>query len=236
MRTFESRQVRFRTQGEWREWRRDGIGASDIVIIRGKSRFQTRTQLLMNKIARIEQPLSDYLMRQAANREDEARNYLNKHLSMQLSPLNVVSLRNPDYRASLDSYCPKTKCVHEHKAVGRKVFNELENMDLKDELFIYVDDPSTLKQKSIHPFLEQIVWQCGVVGRVNIKLFALTVSLIEQSEPQTHIFKMDVKCGRKIRKHYRRQTASAQAFVKQWRKHVKARSDKEANTRQDQVE
>lgn len=89
---------------EWHKFRLDGLGASDIPIITGSFPYKTPYELWEIKCGfRTEDPLNAAMMHGIQN-EPKAREWLNRHLNLNLKPLCVQDDENPVFRASLDGY------------------------------------------------------------------------------------------------------------------------------------
>lgn len=100
---------------EWLEWRRGGIGASDISVVMGTSRFKTPLTLWNEKCGFASEETPNAAMQHGINNEERAREWLNEHLNLNLQPLCVEDEEVPYFRASLDGYDHKTKTLVEIK-------------------------------------------------------------------------------------------------------------------------
>jgi putative phage-type endonuclease len=100
---------------EWLEWRRGGIGASDIAVIMGTSRFKTPLALWNEKCGfAVEDSITPAMAHGMIN-EGKARRWLNENLDLDLKPLCVEDPHVPYFRASLDGYDSDKKILVEIK-------------------------------------------------------------------------------------------------------------------------
>jgi len=89
---------------EWLQWRKGGIGASDISIIMGSNPYKTRLQLWEIKCGfRAEDELNPAMKHGIAN-EDVARQWVNNQFQLNLQPLCVEDPEKSHMRASFDGY------------------------------------------------------------------------------------------------------------------------------------
>lgn len=100
---------------EWLEWRRGGIGASDIAVIMGTSRFKTLLTLWNEKCGFALEPPPNAAMMHGNKNEEIAREWLNENLNLNLVPLCVEDENTPHFRASLDGYDHEKKVLVEIK-------------------------------------------------------------------------------------------------------------------------
>ena len=117
----------FKDRAEWLEWRKKGIGGSDIPKMLNLSRFGDRLDLLLEKANLTEsKPINEALFVAAEVAEDEARKRLARQeiVAKELKPCNVESKENPIFRASLDGY-NEDGVLFEHKVLGESMFDEV---------------------------------------------------------------------------------------------------------------
>lgn len=117
------------TQGsdnqQWLEWRRNGIGASDIGIIMGSNPYKTPLELWNQKCGyREEEPLNN-AMRYGIENEPNAREWLNSNRNLNLYPLCIEDNKNSYMRASLDGYDIENHLIVEIKCpINQKALTE----------------------------------------------------------------------------------------------------------------
>jgi len=100
---------------EWREWRHNGIGASDASTIMGENRFKSASQLLNEKRG----PAQDYgqnaAMARGTELEPEARRLYIEKTGKAVRPICLQSTRYDWLRASLDGFAINHDAVVEIK-------------------------------------------------------------------------------------------------------------------------
>jgi putative phage-type endonuclease len=105
----------------WHDWRRKGIGASDVPIILGLSPWKTPLELYEEKISTSPKKESGNFATQRGQwLEQEARTQYELLVGQDAPPILVV---HPEYefmRASLDGYVESEKIVLEIKCPGRE--------------------------------------------------------------------------------------------------------------------
>jgi putative phage-type endonuclease len=110
---------------DWLEWRKNGIGASDISVIMRSNKFKTELQLWEEKCGfRSEEPIN-YAMAHGIENEGKAREWINENQQLKLEPLCVEDITNPYFRASLDGYDEEKKTLVEIKCpVNDKILDQ----------------------------------------------------------------------------------------------------------------
>ena len=89
----------------WYQWRREGIGASDAPVIMGKSKYQTREDLFLEKTGQAEpKPVNSFITELGHRFEPRARAYVNLMLDMEYQPQVVEMEAYKWLRASLDGW------------------------------------------------------------------------------------------------------------------------------------
>ncbi len=100
---------------EWEQWRRNGIGASDIGIIMRSNKFKTVLHLWDEKCGfKSEDPINPAMAHGIKN-EGKARDWINKNEQLNLHPLCIEDIENPHFKASLDGYDAEKKILTEIK-------------------------------------------------------------------------------------------------------------------------
>jgi putative phage-type endonuclease len=131
---------------EWLEWRKSGIGASDIAAICGVCPYKTALDIYNDKKG-LSKDRRNSAMQRGIDFEDEARKiFIRDRENKDWFPLNVERPGTPEFKASLDGYNPFTNCILEIKVPNRKVL-----------------DMARYGQLPIH-YLYQVQWQLFVTG------------------------------------------------------------------------
>jgi putative phage-type endonuclease len=108
---------------EWLEFRRNGIGSSDIANIMGvKGAFKSRQEVLFEKLGHTKE-LTDHQKRifnEGHEWEAVVRNQLNQDAGYNFEPVVAVYGFNPRLFASLDGYDAEKKMILEVKSVMTK--------------------------------------------------------------------------------------------------------------------
>lgn len=100
---------------EWLEWRRNGIGASDISVLTGKNPYKTPLALWDEKCGfKGDDPITPPMAHGIKN-EDIARQWLNTTHKLNLVPLCLEDMEHSFYKASLDGYDSRQKVLAEIK-------------------------------------------------------------------------------------------------------------------------
>lgn len=127
----------------WLEWRRSGIGASDIAAICGVCPYRSALDVYNDKMGFKEQKQNANMAR-GSQYEDEARRVFNRNRVTPFVPIICESDKHSYFRASLDGYDQFTRYILEIKIPNRKVL-----------------DMARYDQIPIH-YLYQIQWQLMV--------------------------------------------------------------------------
>lgn len=194
------------TDSAWRQWRRAGVGGSDIVIIRHKSPHRTRTQLLTEKVAKKEIQLSDFIMKKAADQEYVARHVINKFYHCNVEPLCLHASGNERHKVSLDGYDLEKRILMEHKCTSLAILNSIS--------FSTIYSLQDHRENPIAAWLEQMVWQMGILNRDYVKRAFLTVSTLTSTE-KPKVIELQLK-WEEVRRIYKQQQAAASLFLREW--------------------
>jgi len=154
-----SREVNYK-QGspEWINWRKNGIGASDIPAIVGTSPYITANKLWKIKKNIIKDyQISEYAKVMGGIAEDVARETFNKMTGKIFVPICAESIERPEFKCSLDGYCNGE--IFEAKFISEDYFNELKN---------------TKNVRSDH--YAQLQWQMYILGSELAYYFVVTKS------------------------------------------------------------
>jgi putative phage-type endonuclease len=105
---------------EWKEWRKDKIGASDAPIIMGVSKFTTPWQLYMRKLGLIPEQSDNHAMARGREKESKALEEFNKHYGCNCVPAVMQHDRYPWMIASLDGWDQEKGIAVEIKCPGKE--------------------------------------------------------------------------------------------------------------------
>lgn len=110
---------------EWLNWRRNGIGASDISVIMGSNPYSTRRKLWDKKCGFAPEEPMNAAMEHGIKTEDIARQWINDQYQLNLKP---VCIEDPDksyFKASLDGFDFDQKVLVEIKCpISEKVLDQ----------------------------------------------------------------------------------------------------------------
>ena len=87
---------------EWHQWRRQGLGASDVPVIMGDAGFRTPRMLWSIKTGRMQEEASGLAARRGRELEQLARQAYEREVGIQMEPLCLVHEELKWMRASLD--------------------------------------------------------------------------------------------------------------------------------------
>lgn len=166
---------------EWLEWRKGGIGASDIAVIMGTSRYKTPLTLWNEKCGfSLDEP-PNAAMRHGIENESVARDWLNENLGLELLPLCVEDEECSYFRASLDGYDHKTKTLVEIKCpVSPDI---IENARLKQSVPEYWVDQNLWQIMFANPVRSMIaIWDHNNQCCYTIENFAMPERIAKMRE------------------------------------------------------
>lgn len=113
---------------EWLNWRKNGIGASDISVIMGSNPYSTRLKLWNIKCGYQNQDAMNPAMEHGIKTEDIARQWVNEQYQLNLKPVCLEDDEKPYFRASLDGYDFDKKVLVEIKCpISEKVLENARN-------------------------------------------------------------------------------------------------------------
>lgn len=104
---------------EWLEWRRQGIGASDVAAILGVSPWKTARQLWLEKTGREVVETSTHATQRGHWLEVKARAQYELLADCEMPPALVIHPQFPYMRVSLDGWNPELNRVLEIKCPGK---------------------------------------------------------------------------------------------------------------------
>lgn len=113
---------------QWLEWRRQGVGSSDIPAIMGVCPYKTAKDIYDDKMGKVSKKRNSAMQR-GVDYEDEARTVFmrmreNEGGEGKYVPLNIEHDDNPMFKASLDGYNSFNRCIVEIKIPSRKVLDQ----------------------------------------------------------------------------------------------------------------
>lgn len=106
---------------EWFNWRKKGIGASDMPIILGMSPFKTPYQLWLEKTDQVDKSGEQAMIAfRGTNMESVAREHYELETGIKMQPI-TFQMEQPEYmRASLDGWNADRRIVLEVKCPGKE--------------------------------------------------------------------------------------------------------------------
>ena len=110
---------------EWLEFRRGGVGASDIAAIMGHNPYKDAVDVYREKMG-IEQEVNAYMQRGKDNELGARLRFCEEH-GLTFVPLVVVDEEEPRFFASLDGYCEEKNWILEIKTPGKKTLEMAKN-------------------------------------------------------------------------------------------------------------
>ena len=108
---------------EWRQFRLEGVGASDVPAIVGCSPYQKREELLKEKVTGESKPINQFVAQRGHQVEIVAREYAQIHLLDDFVPMCYQSDSTPWLRASMDGVSLVGVGI-ECKFVGAEIFTK----------------------------------------------------------------------------------------------------------------
>ncbi len=124
------------TQGseDWLNWRKSGIGASDIAVLTGSNGYTTPLKLWEIKCGFREGDPINTAMAHGIQHEDIARQWMNEHFQFNLKPICIEDTEKAHFRASLDGYdfdsdtlveikCPVSESILDKARISQSIPN-----------------------------------------------------------------------------------------------------------------
>ena len=112
---------------EWHEFRRSGIGASEIAAVMGVCPYKTASDIYKLKTEEPQEDVRNFWMQRGVDSEPEARRFF-EHLQND-RPYPPLTIQHDDFsyfKASLDGYCEQDDSIVEIKVPGSKVLKMAE--------------------------------------------------------------------------------------------------------------
>jgi putative phage-type endonuclease len=100
---------------EWKQWRFDGVTATDITVLMGSNPYKTILQLWEEKINLYENVEVNLAMTYGSEQEPFARAWIEQNQGIELKPLCVVNDSSEIARCSLDGYDAMHNIIYEIK-------------------------------------------------------------------------------------------------------------------------
>jgi putative phage-type endonuclease len=123
---------------EWHEFRSKGIGASDICVLMGETKYLTKKELFELKTGKAERKeISPFLQNMGAKTEETALKFFKDNYNIDFKPICVLSDENAILRASLDGYNKEHNLILEVKYMNAKSFNNLKENDEILKMHLY---------------------------------------------------------------------------------------------------
>ena len=128
---------------EWLNWRKNGIGASDISVIMGSNPYSTKRKLWDKKCGFAPEDKMNLAMEHGIKTEDVARQWINEHYQMNLKPVCIEDPEKPHFKASLDGF------DFDHKVL----------VEIKCPMSESILDKARLNQTIPSYWFDQVQWQ-----------------------------------------------------------------------------
>ncbi len=143
---------------EWIDWRKEGVGASDVASILGISPYISQNKLWKIKKNIIKDyQISEYAKMMGSLSEDEARTSFNELTGKVFEPACFYLDARPEFKCSLDGYCNGE--IFEAKFIAEDYYNDLK------------------KGKPVRPdHFAQLQWQMFIIGAPTASYFVITKS------------------------------------------------------------
>lgn len=110
---------------EWLEWRRLGVGATDISVLMGTNPYQTPKDLWDLKCKFKSDSPPNFVMQRGIDAEPLARKWVENALDLNLNPLCIVHPKNAHFKASLDGFDMEKEVLVEIKCPSSKRIQDL---------------------------------------------------------------------------------------------------------------
>ncbi len=104
----------------WKDFRRKGLGSSDIPIIMGESEYKTPYELYWDKLGLGQEDEDSYAAKRGKSLESIAREHYELETGISMRPFCVVHPDHPHMRASLDGLNTEVKVLLEIKNLLNK--------------------------------------------------------------------------------------------------------------------
>jgi putative phage-type endonuclease len=109
---------------DWLQWRKKGVGASDVPSVMGVSPYRTIMDVYIDKTSDVIEEKTNYIMELGNKLEPIARSRYELFNDADFPAANFVHATKTHYRASLDGYNSDLNKAIEIKYVGKNFFEE----------------------------------------------------------------------------------------------------------------
>ena len=109
---------------EWLEWRRQGIGSSEVPVLMGESDYSTPSAIFRIKRGIDPEQVSNWAMQRGVEAEPRIRALYELQEGIDCPPVTVEHAEYPFLRASLDGWEPGLELVVEFKYPGKEKHQE----------------------------------------------------------------------------------------------------------------
>lgn len=123
----------------WLNWRRTGIGATDIVALMGKSPWKTALEVYNDKSGFDHTEDINDMMQRGSLYESEARHKFEELSNLEFKPVCAVHPEMEIYLASLDGYNEKENKILEIKVPSRKVLDLVADYQIPEHYKLQVN-------------------------------------------------------------------------------------------------
>lgn len=142
----------------WKEWRKEGITASDIPIIMGLSPYMNIDQLFLQKIGEMPPQEENFAMRKGKEVEVIIRDRVFETTGLRYHPITVSHKDHPWAKASLDGYL---------NLPFKQIGTELPNVQMEAK-YNNKDTHELARQKKLRPdHMAQLQWQLFCTGALS---------------------------------------------------------------------
>lgn len=126
---------------DWLEYRRSGIGGSDVAVVCGISRYKSPVELWLDKTGQLPHDEAGEFAYWGQQLESLVKAEFTKRTGIEITPVNQIlqSEENPFMLANLDGVCEHPdygKCIFEAKTASAYKLGEWENDKMPDEYML----------------------------------------------------------------------------------------------------
>lgn len=179
---------------EWLDWRRDGIGASDISIILGSNKFKTLLNLWDEKCGYKREDCITQAMAHGIENEENARQWINENQQLDLNPICVEDNERSYFRASLDGFDMRKKVLCEIKCpISDEILDNARNNQSIPMYWQHQIQWQIMLSKPVRAFVA--IWDYRYDSCVTIEAFAqptLQKKMLEKGEEFWRMVQMGI--------------------------------------------
>jgi len=178
---------------EWLDWRKNGIGASDVPVLMGSNKWKTVLDLWNDKCGFSSECYINRAMQHGIDNEERARDWINEDEGLNLIPMCVENDLHPFFKASFDGYDAEKRILTEIKCpVNEKILDDVLNGNSAPK---YWYDQIQWQMTLCNPHRSFIsVWDHRHQLCTKIETFAMP-TLQEEMKEKAHAFWTMVKTG-----------------------------------------